>query len=107
MPYQATPQLAPAAPLAPVDPAVAQLNALVTEQIVAVSRLTSLEGDRVTLEKQITMFTGKDNATLQSQLNATLAEIDGQRARIEQIRGRIAELQKSMPRGTASSAPPA
>ena len=87
MTYQGTP-----APTAVPDANFFQIDALVTEQTNAMSRLANLEGRRVSLQSQLQSATGSDAEAMRRQLSATIGEISGEKAKIEQLKAQIAEI---------------
>ena len=88
------------------DPASMQLVALTGQQMQSISRLVQLEGDRVALKREITSATPKEAEALRRQLTSIESEIDGENAKVEALKGRIAEAKQRIPVTGELSVPP-
>ncbi|MEP6730837.1 MAG: hypothetical protein ABJE10_09370 [bacterium] len=83
------------------DPVSMQINALTQQQIMSVGSLVRMSGDRANLVRQLSV-----PGSNQAKLNASLIEVDGEiageRAKIDDIKQRIAELKKESPISTTA-----
>jgi hypothetical protein len=97
----ATPPAPPAPAQAPIDPFGMQLSALVEQQLQSTMRLVQLEGNRVSLQKQLeTSPNTQEKEMLNAQLRTVNGEIEGERAKIAQLKARVAEARNGIPDAT-------
>ncbi len=92
--------------IVPTDPASMQLMALTTAQMSSVSRLVSFEGEKVSIVRQLRDATGREADELRSLLNQANGAIAGEKAKIEDLKSRIAEVKGDAPKLAEVSAPP-
>lgn len=100
---QVTATPAPAvAPMLTQDPVSMQLQALTAQEIMSVNRLVQLEGDRVGLERQLRSATGTARVEVTRELGQLEGMIDGEKAKIADVKQRIAELNRQSPIATTA-----
>src|SRR5262245_58566610 len=73
-------------------PEDAQAFALAEQQTQSISRLVTLEGERAALRKRLSSATAEEVTPLRKQLNLTESLIEGEQAKLQALKTRIAEL---------------
>ena len=81
-----------AAPPAPQDPLSPQLQALTAQEIESVNTLVRLEGDRVSIARQLQDASGAQRIELTKHLSMVDGMIEGEKAKIASIKERVTAL---------------
>src|SRR4051812_35083042 len=83
-----------------------QISALVEQQMQSVKRLVQMEGDLVAMRKQIASATGTEAAELQRNIRVAEGIVAGEKAKIADLKARIAEVQSNAPSMPMIAMPP-
>ena len=90
----------------PQDAQSMQLSALVEQQMQSVKRLVQLEGDLVSYRKQLASATGEEATQLQRAIRIAEGTLEGEKAKIAELKARIAEVQSNAPSMPMIAMPP-